>query len=170
MTRLTAIKFARSALEYHRHYDEWPSDRALIIDYPDIVARPIDIVHRISAFLEVPVDRKTTNAIVCGLSKEKVAHLIERKEQDIFRRAREGGTITAEEVVVLGPQNIRVFDTATGFQSGHVSNYRQGDWMHILTVEQKYRLEVLVGTFSHRSLALGINNFVGARGEPSTAA
>ena len=164
----TAIKFARSALEYQRHYDEWPRDRALIIDYQDIVARPIDVVHTISAFLEVPVDRKAMNAILCDLSKEKVALLIERKEQDIIRRAREGGPITADEVVVLGPKNIRAFDTATGFQSGHVSNYREGDWKRILTVEQRSRLEVLVGTFSHPSSALSLNNFVGVRAEPST--
>jgi hypothetical protein len=149
----TAIKIAPFALEYGWHYDKLPRDRAVIIDYPDIVARPIDVVDTISTFLQVPVDRETTSVIVRGLSKEKVALLIERKEQDMIRRAREGGPITADEVVVLGPKNIRAFDTATGFQSGHVSNYLEGDWRRILTVEQKSRLEVLVGTFSHPSPA-----------------
>jgi hypothetical protein len=101
----------------------------------------------------VPVDRETTSAIVRGLSKEKVALLIERKERDIIRRAREDSPIKADEVVVLGPKNMRAFDTATGFQSGHVSNYREGDWKRILTEEQKSRIEVLVGTFSHPSSA-----------------
>jgi hypothetical protein len=162
----TAIKFARSFLECGWHYDKWPRDRAVIIDYPDIVARPTDVVYTISAFLEVPVDLETTSAIVRGLSKQKVALLIERKERDIIRRTREGGPITADEVVVLGPNNIRAFDTATGFQSGHVSNYREGDWKRILTVEQKSRLEALVGTFNHLSSALSLNNFVGVGAEP----
>jgi hypothetical protein len=56
----TAIKFTRSSLELGRHYEKSPRDRAVMIDYPDIIARPTDVVHTISAFLEVPVDRQTT--------------------------------------------------------------------------------------------------------------
>jgi hypothetical protein len=47
-------------------------------------------------------------------------------------------------MVILGPQNVRAFDTDTGFQSGHVSNYREGDWKRILSAKQKFRLEALI--------------------------
>jgi hypothetical protein len=49
-------------------------------------------------------------------------------------------------VVVLGRDNVRAFDPETGFQSGHVSNYQEGDWKRILTTEQKSRLEELIST------------------------
>ena len=140
----SAMKFAHDAIANDRHYDAFPRDRALIIDYSDIVARPAEVAHTVAMFLEVPVKRQATCVIAHDLNKEKVARLIERKERDLTRRIRYSRPITAGEVVILGPQNVRAFDTETGFQSGHVSNYREGDWKSILTTEQKSRLEALI--------------------------
>ena len=140
----SAMKFAHDAIAAERHYDAFPRDRALIVNYADIVARPAEIAQTVAMFLEVPMERQATRAIAEELDKEKVARLIERQEQDLTCRIGKGRPITAGEVVVLGPQNVRAFDTETGFQSGHVSNYREGDWKSILSTEQKSRLAALI--------------------------
>lgn len=139
-----AMNFAQGAIAIERHYDAFPRDRALTVEYTDILARPAEIVHTIAAFLEAPLAHQATRAIACSLSKEQVALRIERKERDLVIRRHEGRPIAAGEVVVLGPHNARAFDTATGFQSGHVSNYQEGGWKSILTAEQKSRLEALI--------------------------
>ncbi|MDP7195114.1 MAG: hypothetical protein QF864_02830 [SAR202 cluster bacterium] len=36
----------------------------------------------------------------------------------------------------MSPDNIRTFDENTGFQSNHVSNYKDGDWNDILTSDE----------------------------------
>lgn len=69
-----------------------------------------------------------------------------RKKRDLIQRKRDGGSIAAAEEVVLGPQNVRAFDTETGFQSGHLLPYREGDWKRLLGTEQKSRPEPLMGT------------------------
>jgi hypothetical protein len=139
-----AMKFAERAILMDRHYGAFSRDRALIIDYSEIIARPGEVAYAVAAFLEAPVERQVTNAIAQGLEKEKVARLIQDKERDLAARSRQGRPIAAAEMVILGPQNVRAFDTDTGFQSGHVSNYREGDWKRILSARQKSRLEALI--------------------------
>jgi hypothetical protein len=146
-----AMKFVPLAIELQRHFDSFPRDGALMIDYPDIIARPAYIAHAIARFLELPLARQTTRAIAGDLSKEKVAALIARKEREVICRLREGCDVPTAELVVLGPQNWRVFDTDTGFQSGHTSDYQEGGWKSILTEEQKSRLETVIRTCNAHS-------------------
>jgi hypothetical protein len=138
------LDFVQSAIASERHYDSFPPERALFVDYADIITRPAAVVDTIATFLEAPVEPEATEAIASDLDKENVACTIQRTEQDLIRRSREGSSISADEVVVLGPQEVRAFDTATGFQSGHVSDYQEGDWRHILTAERRSRLEAVI--------------------------
>jgi hypothetical protein len=137
------LDFVRNTLATDRHYDRVPPDRALIVDYANIVARPAAVLDGIAHFLQAPLAPEARDAIAASLDKQSVAESIRRTEQDLMRRSREGSPISADEVVVLGPQQLRAFDTATGFQSGHVSDYREGDWRQLLNAEQQSRLEAL---------------------------
>lgn len=137
------LEFVRSALATERHYSRFPRDRALVVDYADVVARPAAVVDAIAQFLHAPLAPDARDAIVAGFDKESVAGTIRRTEQDLMRRSRDGGKVSADEVVVLGPDRVRAFDTATGFQSGHVSDYREGDWRRLLNAEQQSRLQAL---------------------------
>ena len=143
------LEFARNAMASARHYDSFPPDRALFIDYADIVSRAASVVDTIGEFLEAPLDPETSDAIAGALDKKNVAHTIRETEQDLIRRSRAGGTISSGELVVLGPQDVRAFDTATGFQTGHVSDYREGDWKRILTAHQRARLAALMAACDH---------------------
>ncbi|MEJ2623258.1 MAG: hypothetical protein P8Z80_01535 [Pseudolabrys sp.] len=137
------LVFVQSALASARHYHRSPPKQALTVDYTNIVARPAAVVDAIAQFLQAPLAPAARDTIVAGLDKKSVADNIRRTEQDLMRRSREGSPISADEVVVLGPQQLRAFDTATGFQSGHVSDYRAGDWLRLLNAEQQSRLEAL---------------------------
>lgn len=143
------LEFAQSAIASERHYDGFPPDRALFVDYADIVARPAAVVDMIAEFLEAPLEPEVSDAIASNLDKKTVAHTIQQAEQDLIRRSRTGGAISSDELVVLGPHDVRAFDSATGFQSGHVSDYREGDWKRILTAAQRSRLEALLKAFDH---------------------
>jgi sulfotransferase family protein len=132
------------AIRINRYYDAVTPDRKLIIDYGAIIARPGQTAHMIARFLQAPVPWQTTDEIARHLSKEKVSRLIEQKEEDLNRRSREGRPVAQDELVVLGPGNTRAFDIETGFQSGHVSDYQEGNWKSVLTAQQKSRLETII--------------------------
>jgi Sulfotransferase domain len=138
------LPYVAPAIALQRHFASFPPDRALFLDYADIVARPAAVAHAVAEFLGAPVEQESTDAIASELSKENVAQLIAAREQDLQYRDRAGLPIAPGEVVVLGPRNMRAFDTETGFQSGHVSNYRDGDWKNILTAAQQTRLAAAI--------------------------
>jgi hypothetical protein len=140
----TGLEFVRNAMASERHYNGFPPERTLFVNYTDIVARPASVARTIAAFLEAPMAPDMANAIAGSLDKQSVARAIRRTEEDLVRRSRDGSAISADEVVVLGPQDVRAFDVATGFQSGHVSDYQEGDWKHLLTAQQRARLAALI--------------------------
>ncbi len=145
------LEFVRNAMAFERRYDSFPPERTLFVNYTDIVACPAAVVRTIAAFLDTPMEPETVEAVARGLDKESVARTIRRTEEDLVRRSRDGSDISADEVVVLGPQDVRAFDIATGFQSGHVSDYREGDWKHLLTAQQRARLAALIAASDHAS-------------------
>lgn len=146
------LDFARNAVASARHYDGFPPERALIVDYGDIVARPSAVVDTIAEFLGAPVEPDKAEAIARNLDKKNVARTIHETEQALVRRSRVGGAISPDELVVLGPHDVRAFDVATGFQSGHVSDYREGDWKRFLTAEQQARLQAAIAAPARREL------------------
>jgi len=146
-----ALGYVCDAVATARHYADFPRDRTLPLEYADIIARPAAVARAIAQFLAAPVDDRTLYGIVRGYSKENVGRLISKKERDLSRRSQAGLPVAAEELVVLGPHHMRVFDTSTGFQSGHVSQYREGDWKALLTPAQKARLEAQIADLAHES-------------------
>jgi hypothetical protein len=136
-----ALDYVRGAVETARHYAAFPRERTLFIAYEDIVVRPAAVVRTIARFLSAKVEDRALFGIVRSYSRENVGRMIAKKERELARRSRDGEAIRSDELVVLGSQRIRMFDTATGFQSGHVSRSREGDWQKFFTPHQRARLE-----------------------------
>ena len=63
-------------------------------------------------------------------------------------RSQSGQPINPEDVVRVSKNRARAYDHETGFQTGHVSDYRDGDWQQILTDEQKARLDAAIAAAS----------------------
>ena len=139
-----ALNFVDDAVAISRHYGDFPRDLVLPIAYGEIVARPAAVARAIAGFLGVEIETRALLEIVRAYSKENVRKLIAKRERDLSRRTRDGHLIAAEEVVIVGPQNVRVFDPATGFQSGHISPEGGGDWSRVLTPRQKEKLEARI--------------------------
>ena len=84
-------------------------------------------------------------------AKESVRALIETMEREVDTEnpvaapTRQAGT-----VLLPGGAQARALDVATGFQSGHVSDYRDGDWQTLLTAEQKALVDERLGAWLDR--------------------
>ena len=152
---ISSMRFTRSSFEdslrvvdraiaTNYYYGAFPRDCMLAVEYEDIVACPANVARAIVEFLRLAVDDGELRKIVRLYSRESVQDLVNRREQDVARRSREGRPVAPDELVELGPENVRVFDTATGFQTGHVSDTPKGVWRSLLTPEQKARLEAQI--------------------------
>lgn len=135
-----SLRFVDQAVAANHYYGAFPDDRTLWLEYEDIVACPAKVAHAIGDFLGLVVRDGTRSEIVRRYSKESVRSLVKRREEDVERRIREGGVVAPDELVRLGRENVRVFDTATGFQTGHVSEHLDGASNSPLQPEQETRL------------------------------
>ncbi len=141
-----ALGFARGAVAFERQIDAHPNARKLIFDYRNILERPEEVGGRICDFLGLAVPAAEIAAAVASLAKDKVAARIRSVETSIKQREQAGAPVDDRELVRdTGTGWERAFDVETGFQSGHVSDYRDGDWRKILTPEQQATLDEILG-------------------------
>ena len=57
-------------------------------------------------------------------------------------------TLNPEEIVNLGGDKYRMFDTQTGFQTGHISNRNSGEWTKVFNEEQISLIERKITPFA----------------------
>lgn len=136
----TALEHIAVWIDILDHYRGFPDSRCLGISYTDIVHSPRNVVESIGRFLGLEPDDEHLDELVTRFSKERVRRLIAGKESELNDRVRAGTSISSAEIVTRGDEVVRVFDTGTGFQSGHVSDYQEGGWRGILTDEQKLKI------------------------------
>ena len=134
---LEAMMWSTRACDYYRSF---PAELCLHLEYRDIVKTPRDVVQRIAEHIGCPITSEIVSEVVNEFSKANVKQRIRDTEASLKRRTALGDPNSTGEVVHVGPQNQRALDLTTGFQSGHVSDYREGDWKNALTLAEKDRM------------------------------
>lgn len=146
---LAAMVDAGEITEYYKSFE---SNMILHLRYEHIVNRPLDVARDIAKFCGVRLTGADIANIVNQFEKAKVERLIRDKEAEIKRRADAGEVVLESELVPQRFQRnaVRAFDPRTGFQSGHVSKYRDGSWRELLTREQQQRMHAVLGDWLRR--------------------
>lgn len=127
------------------HYRAFPPDLSLCLDYERIVSHPHDVAARISAFLGLGLERYNIANTVSAFERDQVRLRIASLASDAERR-RASGDVNIADVLILHPDGtMRFCDPQTGFQSDHISDYRDGDWRILLTPDQQRRLDQMIG-------------------------
>ena len=123
------IKFIKNSIDLIRYYREnFNKDNLLEIDFKDIIDNPHKIFSKLEKFLYLEINKKIVNKIVKKFSKKKVLEIIKKKETNLKDLINKKQKINKINLVILNKNNIREFDEKTGFQTGHVSNYKEGNW------------------------------------------
>lgn len=107
----------------------------MLVRYEDLMQRPAETILRISVFIGFPVDREQADLIAAAYSRDEVRRRITRIEDS---SPTDGSADSVEIRNVDG--TARNYDVATGFQSGHVSDSRGGEWRELLNESQQQRL------------------------------
>ncbi|MEO8881937.1 MAG: hypothetical protein ABI377_00730 [Devosia sp.] len=138
------LRFLASGIRLDRYYATFPANRTIVIAYPDIALRPAEVIHEIGRKLSIDVDPAFANTVIERYSKSHVqARLVER-ETVLKTKISGKQPVDIRDFVPSMDSSIRAFDTETGFQSGHVSDYKDGDWRRILTPAQQWAVEQLI--------------------------
>jgi len=133
----TALAIAKNSIDMDRHYDRWSPSRILLVPFEAIENDGADMIRKIADFMCLPtIDEEIIQQLDADLSKTNVKQKI--ADLDCRARRSDGSPDADSPPVVKGSStNIRNFDVATGFQTGHISDYRSGDWQHLWSEEQK---------------------------------
>lgn len=123
----TALKSAEAMTVICDHYLQFPENMQTRIRYVDIIQSPAVTLRYLCQRLGITLTDRQTDEIVTKYSKANVAKRIAEKEQAYQEHLQKG--IEADDIERVSGFNdsVRVYDKTTGFQSGHVSDYQDGD-------------------------------------------
>ena len=131
-----ALKMCKIYIETADHYQALPEAQRLTIRYDELTASPTDLVARIAERITGSVGDDVAFEIGAQFSKEKVKELTDSKDRR-YQRSLETGQLASDETLLARQDGAYVtIDRSTGFQSNHVSDYRDGEWRQCLNAAQ----------------------------------
>lgn len=137
------LRFAANALQRPAGH-LYPREPRLMVDYSAITTQPVEVVRSIAQFLGAERAAEACDEIAARFSKDAVKSRIGAADAEVRALAKAGERIERSRLVILSPTNWRVIDPDTQFQTGHVSDYRDGDWRTVLTEEQQAQVNALI--------------------------
>lgn len=131
-----ALEISQTMMGVVDHYEAFDPAVMLKLRYDDIVGDPTAEVSRIARFLGLKLAPDTLATVAAQWSRDNVRRMIDRSDAT----ARAGNTAANVVLATYRDGTARVFDRATGFQTGHVSTGASGEWRTVFTADQKRRL------------------------------
>jgi hypothetical protein len=129
----SAIRVASGLPKLIENYKKIFEDNLFIVRYEDIENHPNKLIQELAEFLDVQLDENIAQNITDKYTKDRVKKIISDNDRSLSDRISKKQQIDAKEIVVLGKDNYRSFDLDTGFQTGHVSQRKTGEWRHAFT-------------------------------------
>ena len=109
-------------------YSSYSPESLRVVRYEDIESDPTGVIHDLAGFLECEISSGDTESISSRYSRENVKSLVSETDAALEHKIRNNEKVQANEIVRLTPSNYRALDLETGFQTGHVSNRKSGEW------------------------------------------
>lgn len=129
----TAISVALSHRSVIAHYKRFDPASVNFVQYDRIENQPVEVIRNLAQFLDLAIDEEDCSLIQAKFSREKIAKKIESNDSVLNQKIRKKEAINANEIVRLSSTNFRSFDPETGFQSGHISSRKSGEWRHLFS-------------------------------------
>jgi len=131
---LELIKKFISWIEYYRK--NFSKDQVLEIHYKDIINQPLKIFKQFELFLDLKISEKITNEIINKFSKNEVLKIIKKNDDYVKKTFKDNKNLNEENMIVEDNKIVRSYDIGTGFQTGHISHFKDGDWSNVFSEKE----------------------------------
>ena len=121
-------------IEYYRK--NFSEEQILEVHYKDIINQPLKIFKQFELFLELKISEKITSEIINKFSKNKVLQIIKKNDDYVKKSFKDSKNLNEENMIIEGNKIVRSYDVGTGFQTGHISNFKDGDWSNVFTEKE----------------------------------
>jgi hypothetical protein len=137
----SALEGFSESLELTDYYLGTSDLAVLPVRYEELMHKQGEpVIQRIGDFLGFPISTGDVQSIAAAYSRDSIRRRTPA-EAGTHAGAATGVTIANED------GTLREYDEATGFQSGHVSESRDGEWRTLLDDSQQQRLMAVVQTW-----------------------
>jgi len=142
-----SLDCARALVNFTETYKDYDSGYLKLVVNNDIDTRPVELILEIARFLEVHINETNARDIAFKYSREQIKNIIENTDNSLAQKLAKKQPIDNHDVVYFSESNYRAFDRKSGFQTGHVSNRKTGDWNSILSSAEQQRLHAEFGSW-----------------------
>ena len=150
-----AISIALNLTNLLEHYKKIDERDLFIVKYEEIEEPSSKLVLELSEFLGAHLDENAALSIWKKFSKDNVRKIIADNDKSLSDKISKKQEINANEIVILGRNDYRSFDLNTGFQTGHISERKTGEWRLVFSESETHKIvEALDNTakkFGYRS-------------------
>ena len=146
-----ALSAIRADLDLADYYRSLPEDRRMVLRYENITGSPLTTAAGIAERIGLGVDQEIVADIALQFGKDRVKAMIQKQDRR-YQEARDNDRpFLGEMLLVRGEGDVTTIDQTTGFQTDHVSDYRDGSWHQVLTAGQIARMNQAFGDWLARN-------------------
>ena len=128
-----SIKLAESIAAFLDHYKNLSSE-ILIVKYEEIENQPEQLIKALALYCELALSDYEIGQISKKFTKEEVKKIIDKNDFEAKQNDKFGND--KFKVLQLVDGNTRSYDLKTGFQTGHISNRKTGEWRKIFSTKE----------------------------------
>ena len=119
-----SISVAADLLNYLNHYKKL-NNNIFLIRYENIEKNPKLLIKQLAEYFEVSINDQQVNEIDNKFNKDAIIKLIKKNDNEMKIKNQD---VDQEKIIKLKNGHQRFFDITTGFQSGHISKRKTGEW------------------------------------------
>jgi hypothetical protein len=132
------------------HYRAFPPHLSLPLEYDSLATQPMQAAACTNTFLGLNLPEHIIASAVAEFERDKVRRDIDALVENVVRGQVADDIDITEALIVNADGSMRFCDPKTGFQSRHVSDYRDGDWRILLNENEKTHLDQKIGDWLTR--------------------
>ena len=106
------------------------------IKYENIEKNPKSLINELADFCEVQINETQISNIELKFNKNNVNKIIQNNDKEMEIKTKNDQAIDKENVIKFESGFYRYFDINTGFQSGHISKRKSGEWKKVFSTKE----------------------------------
>ncbi len=126
-----------------------------LVKYEDIENQKDELIKKLSEFCDVELSEIQIKNISLKYSKNKVKNLIKINDEEIEMKINKNEIVDTKKIVKFGNGFYRSFDINTGFQTGHISLRKSGEWKKVFSTQE---VNVIIEKLDPTAVALGYSS------------
>lgn len=140
-----SLQCARLLVNFTETYKDYDPGYLKLVAYSDIETRPVELILEIAKFCGVQINEMIAKDIALKYSREKVKSIIEKSNKSLAQKLAKKQPIDNRDIVYFSASTYRAYDCKSGFQTGHVSQRKTGDWDSVLSNTEQQKLHAEFG-------------------------